>query len=394
MCRQDHSVRGGARSAVALVAFCVAAAAPAATVRSYSAQFVVGAPDVQYASELAQLCEETHESVLRQLGTRGHWDGQASVWVTKRTVKGDDGPESLWQVSVSRGGITKSAQDLWYDQVETALRRAVCYHVLRDIAVSSAASHNATLRGRSVPFWLYAGLAESLELDGRLDLYVNTATAIDQKRSFLLEDLFAHDGTFETAEQRGIFLQQAVTVVEFLLAAKRGPERVRHALEHLWRRSSFTFSLRWEFGDLFPTLEMMANAWEQYVRERPSHMITEQQLTLAETDAALAEILAVRIPVIDDETIEQSTIEADFDGLSRHQNRQVVQRICAAKQVELFELALRSAPEFKPALEAYDRALKAIGAGHRRRFRRWYKRAQRKHEGVRALPYFDTGREE
>ncbi len=398
MCRDSHSARGIARRAVVVVTLCaacgVAAGASAATVQSYNMQFVVGAPDVQYASELAQLCERIHESALRRLGTRGLWDGQATVWVAKRTVEGEEGPESLWQVSVSRGGVTKSAENLWFGQIEAALRRAVCYHVLWEIAQSSATRHGATLRGRSVPFWLYAGLAESLETSGRLDLYVNTGAAIDEKRSFLLEDLFAHDATFESDEQRGVFLQQAVTVVDFLLDATRGPERVRHSIEHLWRRSGFTFSLRWEFGDLFPTLETMAAEWEQYVRDRPSHMLTEQRLTLAETDAALAEILVVKIPVIDDETIEQSTLETDLDGLSTHENRQVVQTICAAKRVELFELMLRSAPEFKPALEAYSRSLDAILAGRRRRFRRWYKRAQREHAAVRALPYFGTGEEE
>jgi len=395
MCRNSHSVRGIARSAVAIVTFCaVCGVASAATVRSYNMQFVVGAPDVQYASELARLCERIHESALSRLGTRGLWDGQASVWVAKRTVEGDEGPESLWQVSVSRGGVTKSADDLWFGQVEPALRQAVCYHVLRDIAESEATKHGATLRGRSVPFWLYAGLAESLEPGGRLDVYVHTAAVIDEKRSFLIEDLFAHDGTFESDEQRGIFLQQAVTVVEFLLDAKRGPERVRHALEHLWRRSSFAFSLRCEFGDLFPTIEAMAAAWEKYVRDRPAHMLTEQRLTLAATDAALAEILAVKIPVIDNETIEQSTLETDLDGLSTHENRRVVQSICAQKHVQLFELTLRSAPEFKPALEAYARSLDEIAAGRRRQFRRWYRQAQREHATVRALPYFGTGEEE
>jgi hypothetical protein len=60
----------------------------------------------------------------------------------------------------------------------------------------------------------------------------------------------------------------------------------------------------------------------------------------------------------------------------------------------LLQLALRSAPEFKPALEGYVRALNAIRDGKRRTFRRWYKRAQRAHEAVRKLPYFAAGEED
>jgi hypothetical protein len=102
----------------------------------------------------------------------------------------------------------------------------------------------------------------------------------------------------------------------------------------------------------------------------------------------------VTIPVIDPETVETSELVTDFEGLSEHDNRAVAARIANEKAVQLLQLTLRSAPEFKPALEAYARALTAIRDGERRRFKHWYKRAEREHAAVRKLPYFATGEED
>jgi hypothetical protein len=341
---------------------------------------------------LADKCERVHEYVHRRLGVRRLWEQPASVVVAKRTVEGDAGAQTVWAVGVRHGGVTNAARGLWFGEVEEYLKRAVCYYALRDVAQTAAAAHQGDLRERPIPFWLPMGLAEIVEQEQRLELYENTAQAIGEKRSFLLGDLFEHDGRFDEQAQRAVFLQEAATVVEFLLGQKEGPTRLRGALEHLWERSGFTFSLRWEYRDLYPTLEAMGAAWEAYVRERPLHMLGEARLTLAQTEAALVELLRVEIPVIGAETIEQSVLETDFEGLSKHENRAVVQHICAEKSAALLQLALRSAPEFKPALEAYVRALNAIRDGKRRTFRRWYTRAQREHEAVRRLPYL-TGDE-
>jgi hypothetical protein len=379
---------------VACLVAAEARGASSATVRSYNGQFVVTAPDVQYASEVAQTCEQLHQAVQRRLGMRRLWEGHASVWIAPRRIQTAEGPETVWDVSVERGGIARAERDLWFGQVDDFLRLAVCYHVVREVAEASAAAHNGTLRDRPIPFWLYAGLAELLEPEQRLDLFRNTAEAIDEKRSFLLADLFEHDDRFESVDQRAIFLQQAATVTDFLLGSKRGPTRLRQALENLWRRSSFTFSLRWEYRDLFRTLEAMEPAWEAYVRERPLHILSEERLTLAQTDALLEEVLKVDIPVIDAETIAESVVHTDLVGLSEHENRRVVQQICNEKAAMLMQISLRSAAEFNPVLDAYMRALNAIRDNKRRAFRRWYKRAQRAHEAVRKLPYFTKGEEE
>jgi hypothetical protein len=180
-------------------------------------------------------------------------------------------------------------------------------------------------------------------------------------------------------------------VVQCLLSVKGGKDRLRLSLENLWRKSGYTLSLRWEYRDLFGSLDEMAEAWAAYVRERPSRMLSEERLTLAETDALLEPILKVEIPVIAPDTIEQSVVETDFAGLAKHENRPVVDRLCREKSEQLLQLALRSAQEFKPALEAYALALNAIRDGKHGRFRRYYARAQREHEAVRRLPYFAKG---
>jgi len=365
-----------------------------ATVRSYRGQFVVTAPDVTYASELAQLCERTREHAQRRLSTRGLWEGAASVRVVRRTVEGADGPQTVWDVSVGRGGVARTARGLWYDDVEGFVEFAVCFHTLRRIAQDSAAAHGGDLQGRPIPFWLTAGLAELMAPEQRFELFQNTGAALDEHRSYLLTDLFAHTGQFESHEQRGIYVQQAATVVDFFLGQKQGPDRLCRSLANLWSKSSFTLSLRWEYRDLFSSTEAMTAAWETYVRERPSRIVGEARLTLAETEALLQLILDVEIPVIAEDTIEQSVVQTDFVGLSKHENRRVVQRICNEKTLQLVQVTLRSAPEFKPALEAYARALNAIRDGRRRRFRHWYKIARREHEAVRKLPYFTTGTEE
>lgn len=396
----------------------VRAADETSVVRSYRGQFVVTAPDVEYASTLAQRCERISESVQRRLGLRGQWEGTASVWVRKRAVAGPEGPGTVWDVGVSRNNEVRAANGLWFDQVEDFLEMAVTYHVVRDIAAASAAANGGTLEGRSIPFWLTAGLAQLIDSEQRLDLFRTTETAIEEKRSFLLADLFEHDDRFgadeasgdgapadetsgdETSgdgtpdvEERAIFLQQSATVVDFLLGSKRGSERLRASVQELYRRSSFTFSLRWEYRDLYPSLDAMQAAWEQYVHERPLHVLSEERLTLAQTEAALDEILRVTIPVIDPETVETSEVVTDFDGLSKHKNRPVAVRIANEKAEQLLQLVLRSAAEFKPALEAYARSLGAIRDGQRGSFKRWYKRAQREHEAVRKLPYFTAGEE-
>jgi hypothetical protein len=384
-------------------AVCAAGAARGAdevsTVRSYRGQFLVTAPDVEYASTLAQRCERITEIVRRRLGLRGEWDGAASVWVRARTVQGADGPETVWDAGVSRNNVVRAANGLWFGQVEDFLALAVTYHVVLDMAATSASANGGTLEGRSIPFWLTAGLAQLLDPEQRLDFFRTTEAAIQEKRSFLLEDMFEHDGRFVDAdgaldaEQRAIFLQQSATVVDFLLGSKRGTERLRSSLQELYRRSGFTFSLRWEYRDLYPTLDEMQAAWEQYVHERPLHVLSEERFTLAQTEAKLDDILRVTIPVIDPETVETSELVTDFEGLSEHDNRAVAARIANEKAVQLLQLTLRSAPEFKPALEAYARALTAIRDGERRRFKHWYKRAEREHAAVRKLPYFTTGEE-
>ena len=381
----------------------VYAADEVTTVRSYRGQFVVTAPDVEYASTLAQRCERISENVQRRLGLRGQWEGTASVWVRKRAVEGSEGPGTVWDAGVSRNNEVRAANGLWFDQVEDFLQMAVTYHVVRDIAAASASANGGTLEGRSIPFWLTAGLAQLIDSEQRLDLFRTTETAIEEKRSFLLADLFEHDDRFgadeasgdgaSDVEERAIFLQQSATVVDFLLGSKRGSERLRASVQELYRRSSFTFSLRWEYRDLYPSLDAMQAAWEQYVRERPLHVLSEERLMLAQTEAALDEILRVTIPVIDPETVETSEVVTDFDGLSKHKNRPVAVRIANGKAEQLLQLVLRSAPEFKPALEAYARSLGAIRDGGRGSFKRWYKRAQREHEAVRKLPYFTAGEE-
>ncbi len=396
MSRTEHTIACFSAYVIAM-SVCVACfalgearGAASATVRSYNGQFVVSAPDIEYASEAARMCERTREHAQRRLGLRRFWQGQASVWIVPRSVAGVDGPETVWDVGVSRGGTARTARGLWYGQVEDFLRLAVCYHVVRDIAAASAAAHKGNLRDRPIPFWLYAGLAELMEPEQRLDLFRNTATAIKERRSYVLDDLLRHSGRFDSDEQRAIYVQQAATVVDFLLGVRRGPERLRRSLENLWRRSSFAFSLRWEYRDLFPSLEAMAPSWEQYVHERPLRMFSQQRMTLAQTEALLERLLEVEIPVIAEDTIEQSVVRTDFAGLSKHENRRVVQKICNEKAAQLLQIALRSAPEFKPALEAYARALNAIRDGRTGSFRRWYKRAQRRHAAVRELPYFTT----
>jgi hypothetical protein len=335
--------------------------------------------------------------VQRRLGVRRPWDGTAAVWVRKRTVETADGEGTVWDAGVSRHDVARTARGIWFGQIDEFIRVAITYHVVRDIAEAAASANGGSLQGRPIPFWFYAGLAQLLNAEQRLDYYRTTAKAIEDKRSYLLEDLFAHNGwpgdeaDPADAEQRAIFLQQSATVVDFLLGSKRGSERLRGALQNLYRRSGFMLSLRLEFEDLYPSLDKMQTAWETYVHERPLHALGEVRLTLAETDALLEEILTVTIPVIDDETIEQSEIVTDFNGLSLHENRAVVNHICNEKAERLLQVTLRSAPEFKPALEAYSKALTAIRDGHRRSFKRWFRRAQEQHEAVHELPYFTSG---
>ena len=397
MCRTGRVIPQLLRCAiVGLVCLACGAAqgAASATVHSYKGQFAVTAPDVEYASEIAQLCEQIRDEVQRRLGASGLWKGRASVLIMRRTVEGETGPETVWDVEVSRGGAVQMQRGLLYGQVEDFLRLAVCAHVVRQIALDSAAAHDGSLRGRPIPFWLYAGLAELIVEEQRLDLFLNTAKAIKDKRSYVLEDLFEHPGRFESGDQRAIFCQQAGTVVHFLLNVKRGRDRLCLSLEDLWRKSSYMLSLRWEYRDLFASLEPMAAAWEAYVHERPSRMLSEQRLTLAETEALLQLVLKVDIPVIAEDTIEQSIVETDFAGLSEHENRRVVDRICREKAEQLLQLSLRSAQEFKPALEAYALALNAIRDRKGGRFRKYLKLAEREHEAVRRLPYFTEGGED
>jgi hypothetical protein len=313
----------------------------------------------------------------------------------RRTVEGEAGPEAVWGVSVVRGGVTRLARGLWFGQVEDFLRRAVCSHVVWDVAQDSASANKGSLRGRPIPPWLSTGLAEMMDLEDRLDLFKATGSAVSEERSYALDALFRHTGEFDEDARRAVFHQQAGTVVDFLVHADRGRgrARLRSAIENLWHKSSFTMSVRWEYRDLFPTLEAMQSAWEAYVLERPTRMLTEERLALDVTDALLEEILAVEIPVIDPKTIELAVLETDFEGLAEHKNREVVQRICGEKAEALLQLTLRSAQEFKPAIESYTRALNAIRAGHTKRFRREFKRARRAHEAVRRLPYFSKDEE-
>jgi len=372
----------------------LALGAESATVRSYNGQFVVTAPDIQYASQIAQMCEHVRKRAQRRLGLKGLWGKALTVHIARRTVEGQDEPETVWDVGIGRGGQALTRTGLWYGQIEDFLRLGVCYGVLWQAAQDSAVTHKGSLRGRPLPFWLYAGLAGLMQPKERLDLYLNTTTAIKDQRSYLLADLFAHTGRFADDEQRAIFHQQAATVVDFLLSVRNGRTRMRQSLENLWRKSTYTLSLRWEYRDLFSTIEPMQAAWQQYVFDRPARMLSEQRLTLVETDAILETLLAVDIPVIAKDTIEQSVVHTDLHGLSKHDNPAVVGRLCKERVEALLQLAPRSAPEFKPAIEGYIKAINAIRAGSNRKFRHEYKRAQRAHKAVRALPYFTHSQEQ
>jgi hypothetical protein len=80
----------------------------------------------------------------------------------------------------------------------------------------------------------------------------------------------------------------------------------------------------------------------------------------------------VKIPTVNQSTLEEEIITTDLNGLFRHRNRRLVQQIASEKASAVFRLSLRSRPEYGPVLQEYLQALTAVARNDRSEFKKHF----------------------
>ncbi len=361
---------------------------PQATVRSYNGQFTVTAPDLLTASIIAKKAEDYKAKIDELFGEPGRWDNPASIILTSTQEVINDTEEKLWMLRLIKEGEVKTEANLFQNKIDDALLFQVAYFSIKDIAQRGAADNRAFLAGKEIAFWLLAGVVENVLPDNKPLFHDFIEKALKNENYFHLNQLFQFTGPFKTEKEKELFYRQSGSFLNYLLTLPDGREKVRRAIQNLWSKSNFTFSLRWEFRDVFSSVDDMEKKWVDFASQRSKRFIRLGTLTLAETKERLDTILVVEIPVMDRETIEQEIVTTDFGGLMKQRDRMTVALICRRKIVELTKLMLRSKKEYHPIIQKYIESLQAIVQKKRGSFRFHFRKAEKLRKKLEKLPYF------
>jgi hypothetical protein len=362
---------------------------PTATaLRSYDGNFLVTAPDPSTAGWVAKAAELTREKVFELLGYESEWVSPASILLRTRKQQTAEGEATLWTVSVRLGRLGSVQSDLYPNRRDDSLVLQVVRLCL-DSMVEAFSSEEDASAGRSVPPWLPSGVAENLSLANLPRLRAFAADIAANETFLPFEDLFRVQIIPLAEAQRELFFRESGSLVDFLLHQPEGGPRLGQAVSALRQHDDFTASLLFVFSREFGTLAQLQEMWLAFAVRQVDRTIGGPRMSLPETRDALQEVLIVNIPVVERDTLEQKVITTDLNGLFRHRNKRLVQRIASEKSSEIFRLSLRSSPQYAPIFQEYLEALTAVARNQRLPFKRHFALAEKLREKLEQSPDFN-----
>lgn len=347
-----------------------------AVVRSYDGHFLVTAPDSTTAAAAASLAEVTREAVFDLLAHDNEWPRAASINLRMWEKKTADGEVPMWTISVARDAFRVTEEGVYPSKRNDFLVLQVVGLCLDDIGRGSRPEHKGLPAG-TIPLWLSCGVAENLSRENVARLRQFASDTVSNNNFMPIEELFRAKILSSDEAQRELFFKESASVVDFLLHQQDGRSKLKRAIEGCTVEGDFASSLLFAFAGNFVALAQLEGKWKEFAVEQAERTIGAPKMLRSETKSALESVLTVSIPVIDRDTLEEKTVATDLEGLFRHQNRRVVQRIASEKASEIFQLTLRAGPEYAPILQEYLQALTAVGRSDRAAFKRHLAQAER-----------------
>lgn len=361
-------------------------------IRSYDGNFLVTASDHSTCAWAGKIAEMTRERVFALLGHDANWVAPATVLLRAQSPDEATGGPQLWAIAVARGGFEVRHRDVYPNKRGDLLVLSVVTVCLGDM-MRAPSPEPASEPKRKVPPWLVCGVAENLSGATLVDLRAYAADIATRERSLPFEKLIAAESIPLEEADRELFFRQSGSIMDFLLHQKDGKARLRKMVIGLTGKEDCIACLLKAFDGEYESLSEFEETWKEFAVRQAERTIGGARMLLLETRDALADVLTVTIPTVNENTLEEEVITTDLNGLFRHRNRRLVQQIASDKASAVFRLSLRSRPEYGPVLEEYLQALTAIARNDRSEFKRHFALAERLREELEESAEFKEGTE-
>ncbi len=337
--------------------------AAADEVISRSHQFRVSGGDSMSRGMTALLAEDAKDELLRLTEEQDEW--KVPVALVLHGKPGDPLPPRTIAMQLL---IVAGVRELRIDKhlgsgLETErLKRAVTGALLYERALKAGAGGEAGV-SMQVPPWLLEGLREATawrlnESDRRL-----YATLFKQGGLFKIDDLFGIDeNSFETMDgaTRPAFRVSSGALVMALLEQPQGREGFRAFLTEVAAyEGEMPVLLRRHFPELNLSETSLAKWWALQLANKGALNLLTDVLTIAETEAALAEALRLDFPtpegIVDQKDFSSWPELAALDEPARH-------AALRTARDGLVRLSFRCFPAYRPLLDRYQDILGELAA--------------------------------
>lgn len=361
-------------------------------IRSYDGNFLVTAPDHSTCAWAGKIAELTRQRVFNLLGHHAEWSDPATILLRSQASGAEAEGLQLWAITVAKGGFDARHTDVYPNRRGDLLVLSVVNVCLGDMA-GLGSPEGAGGPAGDVPAWLVCGVAENLSRGNLADLRKYAADIASQGNYISFKQLLQAETTPSDETQRELFFRQSGSIMDFLLHQKDGKLKLREMVLNLSTKDDFVAPFLTTFAGDFETLGQFEQTWKEFAIRQAERTIGGSKMLLSETREALEDVLTVKIPIVDKDTLEEKIITTDLNGLFRHSNRRLVQQIASEKASDVFRLSLKSRPEYGPILQEYLQALTAAARSERSEFKRHFAIAERLRKELEESAEFKEGTE-
>ncbi|MDP2897878.1 MAG: hypothetical protein Q8Q12_15195 [bacterium] len=361
-------------------------------IRSYDGNFLVTAPDHSTCAWAGKVAELTRQRVFNLLGHHAEWSDPATILLRSQASGTEaEGPQ-LWAITVAKSDLEVRYADVYPNKRGDLLVLSVVNVCLGDMA-GLGSPEGARGPAGNVPAWLVCGAAENLSRGNLADLRNYAADIASQGNYIPFKQLLQAETIPSDETQRELFFRQSGSIMDFLLHQKDGKSKLREVVLGLATKDDSTTPLFQAFATDFETLSQLEQTWKEFAIRQAERTIGGAKMLLSETREALEDVLTVKIPIVDKDTLEEKIVTTDLNGLFRHSNRRLVQQIASEKASDVFRLSLKSRPEYGPILQEYLQALTAVARSERSEFKRHFAIAERLRKELEESAEFKEGTE-
>lgn len=359
----------GFRSFARLAAAVFLAAAPAAlsagplirlpdrTV-SRSGQFVVYCNDARLRSAASGRVEELKAGLLSLLGLRDAWKFPVVVVLAKPATTDPGSPPSSVGLFTNEEGFKIQVDvrldgDLARARFSQQILRALLLEMMhrgRPEALAQGAY-------REPPDWLVEGAAAWLggrDTPGSSDIY---KTLLRSGRPLSLGEFLSQNARNLDSTSLQLYRGLSLALVQLLVDLPEGRKRLgAFTLGLAEQKSAPLAELRAAFSELGAS-PAAAEKWWALSLARLGTTDQFRGLTLAESEAELAALLAIRVETAD------GAEDLPLEAVATARKRPGVKEGLATRAAELLSLQTRCHPLLRPAVEEYQKVVAALARG-------------------------------